>query len=249
MDCLRRILEWNNAHNIYFFRISSGLIPFADHPICKIKWPKIFKKDFIEIGKYIRENKMRISMHPGHFTILNSPRTSIVKKSVKSLKYHNKILDLLGLDSSHKIQIHVGGAYQDKERSKTRFIKNFQKLPAGIKQRLVLENDDRCFSLKDCLEASQLTGLPVLLDVFHHALFNNGESIKTAALSASKTWQKQDGVFMVDISSQAKNKKRGAHADYLDKKIFEKFLNKTIMIKKDIMLETKNKEKAVLKLI
>lgn len=158
-------------------------------------------------------------MHPGHFTVLNSPDREIVKKSIKSLEYHNDILNLLGLNSSHKIQIHLGGAYGDKEKSKKRFIENYKKLSLGIKRRLVLENDERFFSLKDCLEVSRKTGVPVLLDAFHHRLLNDGESIKEAALAASKTWKSKDGAFMVDFSEQAKSKKRGAHSDYVNKKI------------------------------
>lgn len=249
LDCLAEILKWNKSHNIYFFRISSGLIPFADHFVCKIKWQQIFKKDFITIGQYIRKNKMRVSMHPDHFTVVNSLRRKIIKKSIKSLEYHNDVLDILGLDASNKIQIHIGGVYKDKEKSKERFIKNYKKIPFRIKQRLVLENDDRSFSLKDCLEISQKTGIPVLLDLFHHALLNNGEPVKKAALSASKTWKKKDGDFMVDFSNQAENKKKGAHSDYVDKRIFRKFLQETRTIKKDVMIEAKNKEKALLKLI
>lgn len=248
LDCLLKILNWNKEHNIYFFRISSGLIPFANHPVCRIKWQKIFKKDSKTIGQYIYKNKMRVSMHPDHFTIINSPSKEIVKKSIKSLEYHNDILDLLGLDFSNKIQIHIGGVYGDKEKSKVRFIENYKKLGFRIKQRLVLENDDRSFSVRDCLDISKETGIPILLDVFHHKLLNNRESIKQAALLASKTWRNRDGTFMIDFSEQAKNKKRGAHSDYINKRIFKEFLQETRGIKKDIMIEAKSKERALLRL-
>lgn len=248
LDCLFKILKWNKNHNIYFFRISSGLIPFADHPVCKIEWQKIFRNDFKAMGRYIRQNKMRVSMHPDHFTIINSPQRKIVEKAIKSLEYHNNILTLLGLDASNKIQIHTGGVYGDKEKSKARFIKNYKKLSSRIKQRLVLENDDKSFSLRDCLDVSKVTGIPVLLDAFHHKLLNNGESAAQAALLAAKTWQKEDGVFMVDFSEQAKDKRSGAHADYVNKRTFEEFLHQTENIKKDIMIEAKSKEKALLRL-
>ena len=111
-----------------------------------------------------------------------------------------------------------------------------------------MENDHRSFSLKDCLDISQERGVPILLDAFHHKLLNNGESLKEAALSASKTWKKKDGVPLMDFSEQARNKKRGAHSDYINKRNFEEFLKETKGIKKDIMLEAKNKEKALLRL-
>lgn len=248
LDCLFKILNWNKNHNIYFFRISSGLIPFADHPVCRIKWQQIFKNDFGVIGRYTRKNKMRVSMHPDHFTIINSPRKKIVKKGIISLEYHSDVLDLLGLDVSNKIQIHLGGVYGDKERSKARFIENYKKLPLRIRRRLVLENDDRSFSIQDCLAISRKTGIPVLLDAFHHRLLNNGEPVKQAALLASRTWKKRDGALMIDFSEQAKNKKRGAHSDHVNKRIFKEFLRETRDIKKDIMIEAKNKERALLEL-
>lgn len=249
LNCLLNILRWNGERNIRFFRISSGLVPFADHPVCRIKWQRIFRNDFAIIGRYIRESGMRVSMHPDHFTILNSPRRAVVRKSVKSLEYHCGILDLLGLDATHKIQVHVGGVYGDREKSKERFIENYRKLSSKIKLRLVLENDDRSFSLKDCLEISRRTGVPVLLDVFHHGLLCHGESARGAAIAASRTWKSRDGTFMVDFSSQAKRRRRGAHADYVDEGDFRKFLWETAGIEKDVMIEAKRKNLALLRLI
>jgi len=245
LNCLTEILYWNQDKKIKFFRISSGLIPFADHPVCKIEWQKIFQKEFAEIGRYIKKNKMRVSMHPDHFTILNSKDEKIVQKAIKTLEYHNDILDLLEVESTNKIQIHVGGVYGDKEKSKERFIENYKKLPLKIKKRLVLENDDRSFSLKDCLDISKEAGIPLVFDVFHHSLLNNGESLKKATSLASKTWKKEDGHLMIDFSSQSKEKRRGAHADYLEIEDFNSFLKETKNIKKDVMLETKNKEKTL----
>jgi UV DNA damage endonuclease len=248
LDCLMDILEWNKENKIFFFRITSELIPFASHPICDVKWQNIFKKDFARMGAYIKNNKMRISMHPGHFTIINSLRQEVIDKSIKDLEYHNDVMDLLKLDDSHKMQIHVGGVYGDKEESKKRFIENYNKLSLQLKKRLVLENDDKYFSCRDCLEISNKTGIPILFDVFHHHLLNNGESDKEMALLASKTWRKKDGIFMVDFSSQAKGKRIGAHSYYINEESFTKFLNETKCIEKDIMIESKGKEKSVLKL-
>ena len=87
-------------------------------------------------------------MHPDQFVLINSPSEEIFEKSIRDLIYHEEVLSLLGLDSTHKIQIHVGGMYGDKTTAIERFVKRFEALPERIKKRLVIENDDRLFFSK-----------------------------------------------------------------------------------------------------
>ena len=109
LDCLQKILQFNVEHDILFFRITSDLVPFASHPVCQFNWRYYFKDKFDGIGDYITRHKIRISMHPGQYTVLNSPDTSVVERSKKELLYHQQVLDALGIDVSAKIQIHIGG--------------------------------------------------------------------------------------------------------------------------------------------
>jgi len=74
------------------------------------------------------------------------------------------------LDTSAKIQIHVGGVYHNKQQSIERFVERFFKLDHFIRRRLVVENDDRLYNLNDCVDISSKVGVPVLLDVFHHSV-------------------------------------------------------------------------------
>lgn len=242
LDCLKKILEYNLDNKMLFFRISSEIIPFASHPINSFDWRSYFKKDFEEIGKFIKQNKFRISMHPDQFVLINSPKIEIVKKSILDLEWHCDLLDILGLDSTAKVQIHVGGVYDDKSKSILRFIENFNKLPDKIKKRLVIENDDKLYSLKDCLMISEETKIPIIFDSFHHHCLNNGEQITQALESASKTWTQKDGILMLDYSSQSKEGKDGKHADHIDIEDFKTFIEDTKKFDFDIMLEIKDKE-------
>jgi len=187
LGCLKKTLEFNYRHHLYFFRIGSGLVPFASHPVCRFNWQREFKSRFLEIGQFIRKHSFRINMHPDQFILLNAQKNPVIKNSLRELEYHADVLDLLGLDQTAKIQIHVGGVYGDKKAAMARFINVYQKLPLKIKKRLVIENDHRSYSLKDCLLISKETGIPVVFDFFHHQCLNNGESPNEALVKAKKT--------------------------------------------------------------
>lgn len=247
LSCLRKILEFNVKNNILFFRISSDLVPFASHPVCKFNWKKYFKNDFEEIGKYIKSNKMRISMHPDQFVIINAKDKNIVKKSIKELEYHCDVLDLMKLDLTAKVQIHVGGVYGEKDKSIERFVKIYQKLPLKIKNRLVIENDHRSYTVKDCLSINKQVGVPIIFDTYHHECINNGESVKEGLLFAKKTWKKNDGVQMIDYSNEGN--KKGSHSQHINIKLFKQFIKSVKGIDIDIMLEIKDKEKSALKAV
>ena len=249
LNCLFKILEYNVKNNLLFFRISSDLVPFASHPICKVDWAKYFAKRFLAIGSFIEKHKIRISMHPDQFVLINSLRRIIVQRSIKELEYHCKVLDTMGLDSTAKVQIHVGGVYGDKEKAIDRFIIEYESLPITIKKRLVIENDHISYSLRDCILINQRIGIPVLFDTFHHHCLNNGESALETLTLAKKTWQKKDGLLMIDYSNQKPNSKKGTHAEHINLKHFKQFINETKRIDFDIMLEIKDKERSALNAI
>ena len=245
LNCLKNILNYNIKYNMLFFRISSDLIPFASHQICHFNWQNYFAPKFSSIGNIIKKYKMRISMHPDQFTLINSLKEEIYQRSVRELIYHCEVLDLLKLDKSHKIQIHVGGVYGNKEQSIKRFIERYGKLDQKITSRLVIENDHKSYSIQDCLKIHKEIKIPVLFDVFHHNLNNNGESIQTVLKEVENTWQKEDGIPMVDYSSQAIKKTRGTHIHSINMKDFRKFLIDSFPFDFDIMFEIKDKEKSV----
>ncbi len=233
-----------------FFRITSDLVPFASHPICRFDWQNHFKSKFEEIGKFIRSNNMRISMHPDQFTLINSVDEDIFNRSVKELAYHAQVLDLMKLDVSAKIQIHIGGIYGNKQKSMQRFVKRFFQLNEFIARRLVIENDDKLYCLQDCLKISDETDLPVLFDIFHHALYDSGESIAQAFENFVGTWSaNSDGIPMVDYSSRRHEGSTRQHAESIDLDDFRLLLKETEPYDFDVMLEIKDKERSALKAV
>ena len=246
---LMKILKFNVEHGILFFRITSDLVPFASHPVCKFDWSRHFRKRFQEIGDFIKNHGIRISMHPDQFILINSLDNRVFENSIRELVYHARVLDLMELDASAKIQIHVGGVYGDKEASMKRFVERFEMLDETVKRRLVIENDDRRYNLKDCLKISAKVGIPMLFDVFHHKVNNSGETTKEAFGFFASTWKQEDGLPMVDFSSQLPSNSKGKHAETLNLGIFREFLEETKPFDFDIMLEIKDKEVSALKAI
>ena len=246
LDCLMNILRYNKEHELYIFRITSDLIPFASHDIMDFDWQNHFKSKFIEIGNYIKENDIRITMHPGQYTVLNSKNNQVFENSLKELYYHVEVLDLMGLYKSAKVQIHVGGVYNDKKNSIKRFIKRYNELNENILERLIIENDDKSYSLEDCLFINRETQVPIVFDVYHHECLNNGETLLDAFEKFTKTWNKRDGIPLVHYSSDHSTKIKGKHAESINLEHFNKFIDKTKKFNFDIMLEIKDKEKSAL---
>jgi len=246
LACLRKILAWNREHDLRFFRITSDLVPFASHPVCTFPWQEHFRDELEEIGNFIRQSGIRISMHPDQFIVLNSPDQQVVSRSIDELVYHAKVLDGMGLDSTAKIQLHVGRVYGNPAESMARFARVYEQLDPTHQQRLVVENDDQRFSSADCLLIHEQTGIPVLFDVFHHACHPAGEEIEDVLRQTGATWNRSDGIPMVDYSSQHPGKRSGSHAEHIDPADFSAFLERSLPFDRDIMLEIKDKEKSAL---
>ena len=248
LACLQQILEFNVAHGLLFFRISSNIVPFGSHPVNTYPWQTRFAAEFRAIGAYVRAHDMRVSLHPDQFVVLNSPDAGIVARSVAELEYQGAMLDLMEMDSTAKLQIHVGGLYGDREAAMARFAATYQQLPAAVRPRVVIENDDRLFSLRDCLQLSAEVGIPVLFDTFHHECLNHGEPMAEALRLAAATWHPtRDGVPLLDYSSQQPNERKGKHTTSLGEDLFRDLLPHLRGLDADIMLEIKDKEASALR--
>ncbi len=247
LTCIQKTIEFCIRNHFYFYRIAD-FIPFFSHSI-SISWvqiEEIFSELFLDIGKRIRNNDMRISMHPGQYTILNSPKEGVLNNSIKELEANVWILDKLKLDHTAKVQIHVGGIYGNKEEATLRFIKNFQRLPEFMKNRIVIENDDRLFDFKDCTALSKELNIPVVFDVFHHTIKNNNESTLESLNILGYLWDNKDGIPMVDWSYQEVDARMGKNANTIDLMLFKKFITEISDEDFDLMLEIRDKEKSAL---
>ena len=127
-----------------------------------------------------------------------------------------------------------------------RFIDQYKtRLSDALRQRLVIENDDRLFSVKDCLYIHEHTRIPILFDNLHHACLNNGEPMLEAMKQCFATWPNGQRP-LIDYSTQQVDKRVGAHSEHIDEKHFEAFARETRELQFDIMLEIKDKEQSAI---
>jgi UV DNA damage endonuclease len=247
---LQRVLEFNVEHGVRMFRLSSDIVPFGSHPVNAMPWWDEFAEPLAEIGAFIRTTGMRVSMHPGQYTALSSPDQRIVDAARADLVFHARLLDALGLDTRHKIVIHVGGAYSDKAAALDRWSAAFRRLPQHVRARLILENDERLFGAEDVLTASAATGVPVVLDVLHHRVYAGPDAdhaLPDLMRTTARTWQSaRDGIPKIHYSTQATGLRPGAHAEYVDPTEFARFLDLAPDdVEFDCMLEAKAKDLAL----
>lgn len=250
LERLLRILKHNKHLDVHVFRMTSKLIPLATHPIAAA-WDYCgeFREELASIGAFVRENKMRVSFHPDHFTLLNSPSADVVQSSIKTLSYHADVLDTMGLGSEAKLVLHIGGTYQDKNAAISRFEKNYAVLTPAIQSRIILENDDKSFTAQETLDLCEALKIPMVVDVHHHLCCNNGEDLSELWPKIMRTWG--DGIPKIHFSSPKDEKNKRAHADFIDPQSFYSFLCqvKAHDFDFDVMLESKQKDMALFQLM
>lgn len=181
---------------------------------------------------------MRVSSHPDHYTLINSPKAEVLEASLQDLEYHEQIFAAMGLDEAEMV-MHIGGLYGSREPSLQRFKENFQLLPGNIKRRLRLENDDKSFGANDVLGVCRDLGLPMVLDIHHYHCLNDGEQIEDLLPEVFATWG--DRVPKVHFSSPRSEQNCRAHADDIDLDSFCAFLFKAKELDRDfdVMIEAK----------
>lgn len=176
------MVRWNDKYGIKFMRLSSEMFPFASHEEYGYKLAPFAAEALAEAGKVIAELGHRVTTHPGQFTQLGSPRKQVIDNAIRDLEYHAEMLSLLKLppqqDRDAVMIMHLGGAFGDKPAAIERFKENYQRLSQGVKNRLVLENDDVVWSLHEILPLCQELNIPTVLDFHHHNILFDSTQIR-----------------------------------------------------------------------
>ena len=245
---LHTILEWNHKHNIRVFRMSSDITPWgSEYEFTDLPNATEVMSLFHKAGQYALDHNIRLSFHPGQFCVLASPKEHVVLNAISDLELHGRLMDALLQPRSHlaKINIHLGGAYGDKQAAAKTFCQNFPRLSDAVKTRLTVENDDRqnLFSTQELYDyVYSNIGVPIVFDFHHHAIHPGGLSEQDGLALAFKTWQ----VRPCTHYSESRQVERGpkallrAHSHMVYSKIQDHGFDF------DCVVEAKGKEQAVL---
>ena len=254
LNDVKELIEWNETHGIRVYRLSSSMFPHKTNPQVEDFGYEFAIPLMQEIGELARKYGHRLTFHPGQYNVLASPSQKALDNTMRDLGYHAQVLDYIGCDQDSVMVIHGGGLYNNKEKTKARWCEVYNTLPDMIKNRLVLENCEHSFNIKDCLEISENTGVPVVFDTHHfdcYKLLHPDEEFEPASVYIPKildTWTKRSIKPKFHVSEQGAGK-TGHHSDYIEVipdyllEIPEKY-----GIHIDIMIEAKMKELAIQKL-
>ncbi|HEY4549065.1 MAG TPA: UV DNA damage repair endonuclease UvsE [Bacillus sp. (in: firmicutes)] len=247
-----RLLKHNAASDIHFYRLTSRLIPLANHEeLLDWNYMKPLDEMLREVGDFAKKNDIRIDFHPDHFVLINSLQKHILKNSIKTLQMHYLLLKGMGIDSTHRCVMHVGGNYKETEKSLERFVDNWMVIPRAIQKMIMLENDDTSFTLEDTLYLCEKIGIPLVFDYHHHLAHHRHVNWEDHWDRVVQTWSDSPLPVKMHISSPKSEKEFRHHSDFVDVDMFFKFLKevKGSTAQIDCMIEAKRKDEALFKLM
>lgn len=161
-------------------RLSSDVLPVYTEPTWSYFWKsndvrQYAEREFAKVGELAREKNVRLSMHPGQFTVLASDNPDIVERSIEEFEYHVDCIRWMGYGKSFqdfKCNVHISG------RQGPAGIKHVveQRLSPEARNTITIENDENSWGIEASLELQNTCAL--VLDIHHHWVHSAGEYIQ-----------------------------------------------------------------------
>ena len=150
-------------------RLGSDILPCYTHPDYSGFWlePSVVSyaaKEFARVGAHARLHNVRLSFHPGQFTVLASSNPGIVERSIEEFEYHATMARWMGYGQKFqdfKINVHISG-----REGPDGIRRAYKKLSPEARNCITIENEENSWGLNDCLTLSN--DLPIVLDIHHH---------------------------------------------------------------------------------
>ncbi|MCU7365157.1 UV damage endonuclease UvsE [Pantoea stewartii] len=184
-------------------RIGSDLLPLYTVPEAKPLFarflPELYPL-FARCGELARQHNIRLSFHPGQYSVLASDNPDVVTRALEDVEYHALCACLMGYGKTFqdfKINIHMNG-----KLGFDGFKQAFHRLSPEARLMLTVENDEISCSLDDVLQARALC--PVVLDIHHHWVKENqfiqADDVRIAQITES--WRGVRPVLHYSISQE-----------------------------------------------
>jgi UV damage endonuclease UvdE len=171
IESFRKLVEKVGTldESLRMVRLSSDVLPVFTEPTYSYYWRLPDVRQYAEqhlknVGDVARDRNVRLSFHPGQFTVLASDNPNIVEKSIEEFEYHATLAKYMGYGKSFqdfKINVHISGR-QGAEGIR----RAFQRLSDEAKNCITIENEEITHGLDDCLAISDI--VPIVLDIHHH---------------------------------------------------------------------------------
>ena len=255
---LRAILERLEAIDVRMYRMATALAPYAGHADLPRFHGQVGEcaAELAEVGARAAELGIRLSSHPGQYTVLNSENPAVVEAALRDLELQADLFRGLGLGPESVVVVHVGGAAGGNAAALERFCRGWERLSPSARERVVVENDDRSFGLLDVLALHRRLGVRVVWDALHHLCHDpEGIPLREALELALDTWpagvRPKIHFSSPRLDAGERLPQLRAHADLVDPVSFESFMTYVagpVGRDFDVMIEAKAKDLALLRL-
>ena len=156
-------------NNLRMVRLSSDILPVYTHADWRYFWQlpdvrRYLERHFQDVGSIARERDVRLSFHPGQFTVLASDNPGIVNNSIEEFEYHADMARFMGYGQKFqdfKVNVHISG-----RQGPDGIRRAYQRLSPEAKNCITIENEENAWGLDDCLSITDI--VPIVLDVHHH---------------------------------------------------------------------------------
>jgi UV DNA damage endonuclease len=170
----------NLDESLRMVRISSDILPVYTESNWSYFWRRSDVRNFCEqafgqVGATARSLGVRLSFHPGQFTVLASDNPDIVNRSIEEFEYHADMARWMGYGKSFqdfKINVHIAG-----RRGPEGILDAYKRLSPEARNTITIENEENAWGLDDCLALSHT--IPIVLDIHHHWV-REGEYISSS---------------------------------------------------------------------
>lgn len=215
---LRRLegaITYCHDRQIRLYRMTSALFPFSDDSVGEGVLAS-FAEEMGRVGDRALELGIRLVLHPDQFVVLNSDRPDVVENSLKILRTHAWVMDLLHQPRSAWALMNIHGGKGDRTE---RLIATIRALPDAIRARLTLENDEHTYSASEILEICRASGVAMVFDAHHHVIHEHLDSydhpsVAEMVAAAQTTWPRPEWQ-VVHISNGCASFNDPRHSDLI----------------------------------